>query len=561
MYFGKEDRLLFEAYRKRILEQEEGIEDDEVLDPQTYKSVKWILDRAKDYVKDKDLWFYLRVEELKITIVNDSSGITTMAVDDYGNMYISWKFVIDLCFPYDEAKGERVYKPEGMEEIAGVLAHEAYHTYSMHFYTLNGRNHTIWNIATDYIMNRDLIHSGFKLPSLGCIPVKKGDAYFIPKVRSQLTGKVLLKDVDITHSYRHPGRFMGEAELYDILWDATKDDRELMEQLQKLQQELDKHLTDEQKKELAKRAGKGKPGQAGITIPSAVPTNDPNYPGGREYGQPNDPGNKTKAEKEADMQASANNADQKTTSQLGAGHGGPRGEIKVSKPKLDWRRILKDYLKPARIKTSTSWAKGFQTRALTHRGLKPRKITTVTKLENLIVAVDTSGSIGGSILNTFISEIYGIINAVPEIDLHILFWTTVVYKDFHIKKTKKGEFGSASETEVDEAAPKGGTSVTDEKGNEYKFGSVKDLLQQVKTTSGGTTMSSVADYCDSHNIKNIGALIYFTDGEVENNPKVPRVSGGKPIIIINSSKDDPRENPGQNLTSVGIVKVVEVEHS
>jgi predicted metal-dependent peptidase len=560
MYFRKEDRLLFEAYKRRIVEAEEGT-DDEVLDPQTYKSVKWILDRAKDYVKDKDLWFYLRVEELKITIVNDSSGITTMAVDDYGNMFISWKFVIYLCFPYNEAKGERVYKPEGMEEIAGVLAHEAYHTYSMHFYTLNGRDHRTWNIATDYIMNRDLIHSGFKLPSLGCIPVKKGDTYFIPEQRSQLTGEVMLKKTDITHSHRHPGRYMGEAELYDILWEAGKDDRELIEQLQKLQQEMDKHLTDEEKKKMAEQAGKVKPGQQGQGIPSAVPVNDPNYPGGREYGQPNNPGNKTRAEKEADMQAAANSADQKTTSQLGSGHGGPRGEIKVSKPKLDWRRILKDYLKPSRTKTSTSWAKGFQSRALTYRGIKPRKTTTVTKLENLIVAVDTSGSIGGSILNTFISEIYGIINSVPEIDLHILFWTTKVYKDFHIKKSKKGDFGSATETEVGEAAPKGGTSVTDESGNDYNFGNVKDLLQQVKTTSGGTHMSSVAEYCDSNNIKNIGALIYFTDGEVEDNPKVPKVSGGKPIIIVNSNKEDPRENPGQNLTSVGIVKVVEVEHS
>jgi len=557
MYFRKEDNSLFEAYKKRILEQEEE-NSDEVIDPQTWKSVKWILDRAKDYVKDKDLWFYLRVEELKITVVNDSSGITTMAVDDYGNMYISWKFVLDMCFPYNEKKEEREYRAEGMEEIAGVLAHEAYHTYSMHFYTQNGRNPTAWNVATDYIMNRDLIHSGFKLPSLGCIPVKKGDTYLIPELRSPISGKIVLKDVDITHSHRHPGKFMGEAELYDILWDAMKEDRELMEMLKKLQEQMDKHLTEEQKKQMAQQGGQGKPGQ-GKGIPSAVPANDPNYPGGREYGQPNNPGNKTKSEKEADMQAAANNADQKTTSQLGSGHGGPRGEIKISKPKLNWRALLKQYLKPSRTKTRTSYAKGLQVRALTHRGVKPRTVSEVTKLENIIVAVDTSGSIGGPVLNTFLSEINSIIENTNEIELHILFWHTDVYKDFFIKKTKKGSSAKATDTDVEGsvAAP----SVTDESGKDYKFGNIKDLLQQIKTTSGGTELSSVADYCRDHNIKNIGALIIFTDGYVENNPRLPKVVGGRPIFIINSSKEDPRANPGENLISHGIVKVVEVEHT
>lgn len=50
------------------------------------------------------------------------------------------------------------------DELEGVLAHEAEHCALKHNLRRGDRDVKRWNIATDYVINRDLINSGFKLP-------------------------------------------------------------------------------------------------------------------------------------------------------------------------------------------------------------------------------------------------------------------------------------------------------------------------------------------------------------------------------------------------------------
>ena len=51
-----------------------------------------------------------------------------------------------------------------LEEIMGVIAHEIFHVFLLHHTRFNYKNKEMWNKATDYVINYQLIQSGFKLP-------------------------------------------------------------------------------------------------------------------------------------------------------------------------------------------------------------------------------------------------------------------------------------------------------------------------------------------------------------------------------------------------------------
>lgn len=89
---------------------------------------------------------------LRMPLIGDHPQISTMAVDGT-NMYYDSKWVNDLP----------------LEELKGVLAHELLHVVYMHMLRVQDRDHKLWNVATDFAINRDLLKEGFKLPENGCI--------------------------------------------------------------------------------------------------------------------------------------------------------------------------------------------------------------------------------------------------------------------------------------------------------------------------------------------------------------------------------------------------------
>ena len=90
----------------------------------------------------------------------NSQGIDTMAVTFTGTT-----IMINTFF------GSKVLT---QEEFDGVIAHEIYHIMSQSLVRIGNRdNHKLWNIATDYIMNLELVRSGIALPSLGLVPELK----------------------------------------------------------------------------------------------------------------------------------------------------------------------------------------------------------------------------------------------------------------------------------------------------------------------------------------------------------------------------------------------------
>jgi len=98
-------------------------------------------------------------------------AIDTMAVDDKGNIYINPKF------------GARDITAR---EFLGVLIHETFHILNLTFPRRGKKNPKIWNIATDFIMNRDILADGYELPKMGCIPVN--NIVTIPTIIDPATG-------------------------------------------------------------------------------------------------------------------------------------------------------------------------------------------------------------------------------------------------------------------------------------------------------------------------------------------------------------------------------------
>jgi Putative metallopeptidase domain len=202
MYFRKENQNLFDLYRSLIVESTKAdidikdIVKDGMIDPKVWPKLELKIQRCKYLLMKKSIFIGNVLARLKVCF---STDIDTMAVDDYGNIYISPSYALKLS----------------EDEVVGVLAHEAMHIITLSFFRKRGRDHQLWNIATDYIMNMYLFQDGFVMDEGGCDPVKKGDRWVIP----ELKGKKTVKDLDVTE--------MSADKLYDILVDIAipKDQR------------------------------------------------------------------------------------------------------------------------------------------------------------------------------------------------------------------------------------------------------------------------------------------------------------------------------------------------
>jgi predicted metal-dependent peptidase len=105
----------------------------------------------------------------------------------------------------------------------------------------------------------------------------------------------------------------------------------------------------------------------------------------------------------------------------GTGAGGLDRELEgLLEPKVDWREVLREFVKATcNAKDASSWRR-VNRRFLSTGTYMPSMIGE--KVGHLVVAIDTSGSIGGSELAEFLSEVKGIAEEVnPEV-VDLLYW-------------------------------------------------------------------------------------------------------------------------------------------
>jgi predicted metal-dependent peptidase len=159
----------------------------------------------------------------------------------------------------------------------------------------------------------------------------------------------------------------------------------------------------------------------------------------------------------------------------------PRAITEMLEPQVDWRREMQDFV------SSTCKGKDEYTWRRFNRRMLPNDIFLPT-VENetigeIVVPIDTSGSIGQDQLNEFASELVSIAEAVRPEAIRILWWDTKVH---------------------------GEQLFTD---NYEQIGSLLKPLG-----GGGTRVSSVSEYINKKKIK-AECVVVFTDGYLENDVK------------------------------------------
>lgn len=149
--------------------------------------------------------------------------------------------------------------------------------------------------------------------------------------------------------------------------------------------------------------------------------------------------------------------------------------------KVDWREVFREFVQSAmRGKDEYTWRKMSKTYLANNMYLPSIHSETMGEV---VVAIDTSGSIDNEQISEFASELASICETCNPDKVRVLWWDTKV----HGEQVFEGNYGDIAKM----LKPKGG---------------------------GGTHVGCVSDYIIKSSIK-AEVLVVFTDGYVEHEPK------------------------------------------
>jgi len=157
------------------------------------------------------------------------------------------------------------------------------------------------------------------------------------------------------------------------------------------------------------------------------------------------------------------------------GSGGDRDLAELLEPQIDWREVLREFI------TSTCSGSDYSTwqrpnrRYISAGVYMPSGISE--QVGELVVAIDTSGSIGQNELGHFLSEVKSICEVVKPDKVRLLYWDTQICQD-----------------------------------EKYEMHEIDDLVKSTKPKGGGGTMiECVPEHMTKEGIKP-QACIVLTDG-------------------------------------------------
>ena len=109
----------------------------------------------------------------------------------------------------------------------------------------------------------------------------------------------------------------------------------------------------------------------------------------------------------------------------GQGTGGMSRDLaELMQPKIDWREVLREFVKTTcRARDASSWRR-VNRRFLSGDTYMPSLIGE--RVGHLVVAVDTSGSVGVNELKDFLSEVKGIAEEVNPEKVDLLYWDSSI---------------------------------------------------------------------------------------------------------------------------------------
>jgi predicted metal-dependent peptidase len=157
------------------------------------------------------------------------------------------------------------------------------------------------------------------------------------------------------------------------------------------------------------------------------------------------------------------------------GSGGDRDLEELLKPQVDWREVLREFVCNTCAGSDYSTYRRPNRRYIGMGIVMPSGIAET--VGELVLAIDTSGSIGQHELTAFLSEIKEICDTVRPDGVRVLYWDTQICRD-----------------------------------EKYNARQLDDLVKSTKPAGGGgTDVTCVTDYIRDNNI-NAQAAIVLTDG-------------------------------------------------
>ena len=157
----------------------------------------------------------------------------------------------------------------------------------------------------------------------------------------------------------------------------------------------------------------------------------------------------------------------------------PRHIDNLLDPKIDWREVLREFVSSICVgKQEYSWRR-YNRRMVANDIYIP--VAMGETVGEIVVGIDTSGSIGGEELNAFATELVSICETVEPEKVRVIWWDA----ETHGEQVFQGNYAGLQNM----LKPKGG---------------------------GGTRVSCVSEYLVKENI-NAECVILFTDGHVESN--------------------------------------------
>ena len=344
----------------------------------------------------------------------------------FGTLCLRLKLVSMPSFPTMATDGRRLaYNPAFVErltpaELEGVLAHEVMHCALAHHCRRGERDAQLWNQATDYAVNPILIGNGLTLPKDALI-----DPAFADLSAEEIYARLLKQG-------QHPGSAQSPSQSSPQSANAGGSGDGTAQAPQRAPQGTKSPLQQPQQQPrlpgLTDQAFAARPGGFGEVLDAVG-----------EDGEP-----ASQAELSRQMHEWAINAEQALCSAKACGHepGGIERPLEQSRQsEHEWRAILRDFI-AATNPSDYRWAP--PNRRFVSSGLYLPSVER-SGVGEIVIVVDTSGSIGTKELEQFAGEITAITTeAQPEL-------VRVVYCDAAIQAVE--EFGPSEPIKL---SPKGG---------------------------------------------------------------------------------------------------------
>ena len=344
---------------------------------------------------NKELSPQQRLEKCVVDIMGADKYIALTGVLMLGEKSISDKCPTAATNGRDEVYGSKFIQELIDPELRFVILHECRHKLYRHLITwkhLHDQNHTLANMACDYVINLEIDDEN------------KRDGFAVMPVNKKTGKQIGLLDARC--------RNMSTQEVFEILRQELGDDY------------------GEGGDEPQGGDGRGKGGNgSGKEEDSDKP---PNGNGDCEQGSMDehdwdgaeDMSESEKRELEKDIdQAIRQGA--LTAGKMGSSSGSLLHDL--LQPEVDWREVLRDFI------TDTCAGNDFSTYQKPNRRYMAAGYYMPsgrsTRVGELVIAVDTSGSISTRALSCFLSEIGSIVETVKPSGIRLLYWGTAIVGD------------------------------------------------------------------------------------------------------------------------------------